>query len=614
MTTYGRLLSYMKPYKKRIAGAILCMTIYAIFSGFSIGMVSPFIKVLFSEKPLSVEVTKEKSVFEAGGLGAFQAKIEVLKLKGEKYLLASRPIVSLERICFVILVVMLLKNLFGYGQSFFMVWVEQGVMRDIRNDLFRHLHELSLSFFHSRKTGHLISRITNDVGLVRDTISSGFFNLIRDSLLLLVCLFWIFWVSWKLAVVSLLVLPPSMFVIVSLGRRLRRRSTITQERMADITSVLHETIGGIRIVKAFGMEDLETRKFEGRNRAYFRSFVRLRRVGALASPLVEYLGVICATAVLWFGGHQIFVAKSLEPNLFFVFVFAMLSLMVPLKTLSNVNVTIQEGLAAATRIFSLLDTKPMVNEKENAIEIKEFRRSISFEDVTFNYESGDRVLKKISFEVKPGEAVAIVGPSGAGKSTLVDLIPRFYDPVEGSVTIDGKDLRELKLSSLRALIGIVTQETILFNDTVRSNIAYGKEGATREEVENAAKVAHAHDFIVSFPEAYDAVIGERGVKLSGGERQRIALARAILRNPQILILDEATSALDSESERYVQEAIHHLMEKRTSFVIAHRLSTIQNATRIIVLDDGRIVEEGTHDELLEMGGTYKKLYEMQFAT
>jgi subfamily B ATP-binding cassette protein MsbA len=530
----------------------------------------------------------------------------------EHFFLTGDPIRSLTRICLALLVVFLLKNLFDYLQSVQTVWVEQAVVRDMRVQLYAHLHDLSLDYFHSRRTGALLSRLTNDIALVRGALAAGFSNFIKSTLLLVVCLFWIFWTSWRLALLSLIVVPPSVLLIVWLGKKLRRRSTITQERMADLNSILLETLSGIRVVKAFTMEGFETRKFARASQDYFRSFVKQRRLGAMAGPLSEYLGVVAATAVLWYGGHEILFQRSLEPQQFFIFLFAMLQLMSPLKSLSNVNATLQEGLAAAVRIFRVLDTKPAITSRSNARIAAGVRSGIEFQGVTFRYGTGPDVLRNLDFTVRAGEMVALVGPSGAGKSTLIDLVARFYDPAEGRILLDGVDLREYEVSSLRRLMGIVTQEPILFNDTLRHNIAYGVPEAPLDEVRRAAEAANADRFIREMPEAYETRIGERGVRLSGGERQRVAIARAIFKNPPLLLLDEATSSLDSESELLVQEALEALFHGRTVIVIAHRLSTIQRADRILVLDQGRIVETGTHAELVAVPGLYQKLHRLQF--
>jgi subfamily B ATP-binding cassette protein MsbA len=610
---------------------------FALSSGITIGMISPFVKVLFTPRPAVSDSTSTvasatpgateaviqavtggsstKAEVEATGNGIparFSRWKQSLRTWFEHFFLTGNPLRSLTRICLALLVVFLIKNLFDYLTNVLTVWVEQAVVRDLRNELYAHLHDLSLSFFHTRRTGALLSRLTNDIALVRGALAAGFSNLIKSALLLTVCLFWIFWTSWRLALLSLLVIPPSLALIVWLGRKLRRRSTITQERMADLNAILSETLGGIRVVKAFSMEEFEKRRFAASAQDYFKAFVKQRRVGAMASPVSEYLGVVAATAVLWYGGHEILLQRALEPQQFFIFLFAMLQLMSPLKSLSNVNATLQEGLAAAVRIFRILDTEPAIVTRPGARPVHDIRSGIEFTGVTFRYGNGPEVLRDVSFSVAAGEVVALVGPSGAGKSTLVDLVARFYDPTEGTIRLDGADLRDLDVGSLRRMMGIVTQDPLLFNDTVARNIAYGVLDADPEAIRRAAVAANADHFIREMPEGYETKVGERGMRLSGGERQRVAIARAIFKDPALLLLDEATSNLDSESELLVQEALEVLFQGRTVFVIAHRLSTIQRADRILVLDQGRIVETGTHSELVKRPGLYQKLHRLQF--
>jgi subfamily B ATP-binding cassette protein MsbA len=531
-----------------------------------------------------------------------------------------------------------------------MAHVEQGVIMDLRNDLYRHLNELSLSYFNRTRTGQLISRITNDVNLVNGGVSAGFVTLVKNPLLILAYLALALYLSWQLTLAALIVLPLSFLIIGAIGLRLRRASSLSQEKMAEVTSVLQETISGVRVVKAFAMESFEMRKFRRVAKDYFKALLRITRVSKLAGPLTEFLGAVVGVAILWFGGQQVLTGEGLSPGEFLLFLLAIFSLMQPVKELSSVNSRLQEAVAAGDRIFEIIDLAPEVASLPGAKKIERFDHGIRFEEVSFVYDTdlplggltgwlvngrarqqvnaprdktGDgltnqpanrptAVLRDISFEVKKGEIIAIVGPSGAGKSTLVDLLPRFYDPQRGRILLDGLDLREIEVKSLRSLMGIVTQETILFHDTVRNNIAYGLKDVSEEKLILAAQAANAHRFITELPQGYDTVIGERGIKLSGGQRQRLAIARALLKNPPILILDEATSALDSESEMLVQQAIERLMENRTSFVIAHRLSTILHAHQIIVLDKGRIVQRGTHEELLAQKGIYQKLYKMQF--
>ncbi|HTO93870.1 MAG TPA: ABC transporter ATP-binding protein, partial [Bacteroidota bacterium] len=522
------------------------------------------------------------------------------------------PADSLLVICLIIVSSFFLRNLFAYLQSNLMIYVEQGLTRDLRNALYRHIHELPLAYFTNERTGNLISRIMNDVPIINTGISATFQTMIREPLLLLVYLTICLVLSWKLTLISFVVFPAVLLVIATVGRRVHRESGLAQERIADLTSTLHETISGVKVVKAFSMEEFENRKFARESHGYFRTILRVTNIRNLASPMTEFLSAAAGGVIIWYGGLQV-LGHAMDSSEFILFLFAMFQLMPPIKELSNVNNRIQEASAAGDRVFEVLDTEPNIRDAHDAVTLPSFERELRFDNVSFRYGEGDIVLDGISLSIRKGEVVAVVGPSGAGKSTLIDLVPRFYDPTAGRILIDGIDLRHVRLRSLREKIGIVTQETILFNDTVRNNIAYGLEECPLEEIVRAAKAANAHTFISEMPSGYDSVIGERGVKLSGGERQRLALARAILKNPPVLILDEATSALDTESEILVQEAIERLMTGRTSIVIAHRLSTIQHADRIVVIEGGKVVEAGKHKDLIGRSrGLYRKLYQLQF--
>jgi len=612
--TYLRIVRFAKPYWRHISTSVLCTVLYSVFSGVSIYLFIPLLDVLFHPERRTAAQSATDAMQVPMGLSSILGGVKRWFIE---IVFQGTQTDALFRICVILVVAFVLKNFFGYMQSFLMNYAEEGVIRDLRNALYRHLHNLPLGYFTNERTGELISRITNDVTVINGGISALFVTLIREPLLIVVFLSLALSISWQLTLISFLVFPFALSVISIIAIRLHKERGLSQERLADITSVLQETISGVKVVKAFGMERFENRKFATQTNRYFRSLIRITRIRDLASPMTEILSVIAGAVIIWFGGKQILIEHSLNASEFLSFLFIIFQVMPPIKELTNVNNRIQEASAAGKRIFAILDTKPSISSKQGAKVLPDFHSSIVFRSVNFAYNGatdGDNgVLQEIDLTIKKGEVLAIVGPSGSGKTTLVDLVPRFYDPVTGSVSIDGNDLRDVEVDSLRQKIGIVTQETILFNDTVRNNIAYGLDDCPEEKIVEAARAANAHAFIMDMPHGYDSVIGERGVKLSGGERQRLSLARAILKNPPILILDEATSALDTESEILVQEAIDHLMTGRTSIVIAHRLSTVQHADRIIVLSDGRIVEVGKHADLLaNPNGLYRKLYELQF--
>ncbi len=612
MSIYWRVVRYLKPYSRRLILSILCSIVFSVFSGVSIYLTIPLLETLF-HTGAAVPVTPVSSTASSILPDWLIQMKEGITSTFQQWVFSADPARSLLNICIIIVVAFLLKNLFGYLQSNMMTYVEQGLIRDLRNDLYRHIHELPLAYFTNERTGNLISRIMNDVNVVNSGISATFHTLIREPLLVAVYLTITLMLSWQLTLMAFIVFPLVLLIIAWIGRRVHRESGLVQERIADLTSVLHETISGVKVVKAFGMEEFENKKFSEYGNWYFRTILKVTKIRNLASPATEFLSAAAGGVIIWYGGMQVLSQESMKASEFLGFLFAMFQLMPPIKELSSVNNRIQEATAAGRRVFEVLDTQPNIRNAPDAVELSDFHGSIDFQSVGFSYEVGDTVLTDVTVTIRKGEVVAVVGPSGAGKSTLVDLVPRFYDPTVGAILIDGIDLRRVDLKSLRDKIGIVTQETILFNDTVRNNIAYGLEQCPIERIVSAAKAANAHAFISDMPNGYESVIGERGVKISGGERQRLSLARAILKNPPILILDEATSALDTESEILVQQAIENLMAGRTSIVIAHRLSTIQHADRILVIDGGRIVETGKHEELLKNSrGVYKRLYKLQF--
>ena len=537
---------------------------------------------------------------------------EKLKFWSNGLILRDTAQDTLKVLCLTIMVVFLAKNVFLYLKNISMTLVQYHLITEMRNRLYKHFNSQSLSYFHQKKSGELTSIIINDVANLRRALGTSFHQLLVEPINLLAFTVLLFIINWKLALISIVIVPISGITIITIGRSIRRKSRRTAAMIAGITNIITETFSSIRVVKAFAMEGYEVQRFFKETHKYFKLILRRAKLRLLASPITETLGVMMGVLLLWVGGMEVLSGKGLTPEDFLRFILLLFAMMDPLRKLSNVNVELQAGAASAERIFAILETPPTIVDELDAVKIDTFKDKIQINDVSFKYESDDTVLKNISFEIKKGSAVALVGSSGAGKSTLADLIPRFYDVNQGAIEIDGQDIRHVTLNSLRRLMGIVTQETILFNDTVKANIAYGQKDVDDEQVIAAAKAANALEFIEELPKGLDTVIGEKGVKLSGGQRQRLAIARAIMKNPPILILDEATSALDTESERLVQEALETLMTDRTVLVIAHRLSTVTNADKIIVMEKGLIKEMGTHDELIQKNGLYSNLYNIQF--
>ncbi|OQW98844.1 MAG: lipid A export permease/ATP-binding protein MsbA [Desulfobacteraceae bacterium A6] len=509
-----------------------------------------------------------------------------------------------------VIIVYFLRGLGIYGQEYLMSHVGQNIIRRLRNRLYNHIQDLPLSFFQKEKTGALMSRITNDVNTVKAMVSSVVTGSVRDLFTIIGLTFVIFYQIWQLALFAFIILPVAFYPIAALGKKVRRVSRKCLEAIADMSSFLHETFAGNKIVKAFGMEAYEKKRFYDKTLKLFNLEMKEVRAKALSSPIMEFLGGIGIAFVIWYGGSRV-ISGIYTTGTFVSFLAAVVMLYDPVKKLSKLNNHLQEGLAATDRIFDIIETKSDIKEDENPVVLRRCTHNVSFDNISFRYKDV-LVLKNINLEVKSGEILALVGMSGGGKTSLVNLIPRFYDVSSGSICIDGIDLRKASVSSLRDQIAIVTQEPILFNDTVRNNIAYGSWNASEKDIEMAARAAYAYDFIQGFPDKFDTILGELGGRLSGGEKQRICIARALIKDAPILILDEATSSLDTESERLVQKALENLMKGRTTFVIAHRLSTIGYANRIIVIIDGRIVEEGKHEELMVKEGEYCKLYQMQF--
>ncbi|MFH2051364.1 MAG: ABC transporter ATP-binding protein [bacterium] len=634
MNAYLRMIRMIRPYTVHVVLSVVFMILFSVMSVLSITMVSPFLKALFlrDQDSAVTRVMDEAapaapaSVPDGGSPGADRQRyedlqdklswVENIKVEFSDYvqdtLLQGSDEEKLLRVCLAIFLLFLGKNIAGYLQEILMTYVGQAVIRDLRNELYLKFTTLPLSFYHRHKAGELISRATNDVMVAQQCVGLSFTKLVKDPIQILMYLAVALILSWKMTVMAAVLLPLSLGVIIRIGKKLRKISHQQQEKMADLTSTLQETVYGLRVIKAFAMEDFENRKFLAQSQELFRRIFRYNWLMKLSAPLTEQLSIIVGLCLLWYGGSKVFTGGIMAPDLFVVFLIVIFSMVRPIKSLGAVNNEIQGGMAAADRIFAVLDEAPEVADPRAGMLLTEVAGRVEFQDVHFSYLPGEPVLQGVSLTVEQGEIVALVGSSGSGKSTLIDLIPGFQHPDRGRVLIDGHDVRTVNLGGLRRSMGIVTQEVILFHDTIFNNIAYGLDSVSQEDVEAAARAANAHDFITRLPAGYRTVIGDRGLKLSGGQRQRISIARAILKNPPILLLDEATSALDTESELLVQEAIDRLVRHRTTIVIAHRLSTIQNVDRIYMLEEGRVVQVGTHAELLAAGGRYKDLYTMQF--
>ena len=538
---------------------------------------------------------------------------EALKYWTNLAILRETPSDSLKVLCLTILSVFFIKNIFLYLKNILLYIVQLKIVKDIRDRLYVHIQGLSLGYFHKEKTGSITSTIINDVEQLQSSLSIAFQKLFVEPINILIFLSLLFIISWKLALIAIIIIPLAGIAIIAIGKSIRRKSRRTQKKISHIMQILSETLSSIRIVKAFVNEKEEIRKFSVETTNYLNLHLKRARLDLIAAPITESFGVIIGVILLWYGGTEVILQKGLIPEDFIRFILILFSILGPIKQMGNVNIKIQAGAASAERIFTLLDTKPQIIEIKNPTNLGEFKDSIEYKNVCFEYQKGEeQVLDSVSFKINKGEVAALVGPSGSGKSTIADLIPRFYDVSSGEIIIDGNNLKNISLSSLRGNMGIVTQEVILFNDTIKNNISYAQPEKSMDQIKSAAKAANALEFIENTPDGFETVVGERGVKLSGGQKQRIAIARALLKNPSILILDEATSALDTESEKKVQTAIESLMKDRTALVIAHRLSTVQKADKIIVIDKGKVVEIGSHETLFEKNGIYKRLYDLQF--
>ncbi|NND76675.1 MAG: ABC transporter ATP-binding protein [Flavobacteriales bacterium] len=602
MNRFFQILGRAWHYKRHAFLNVICNIIYQVFNVVSLLLFIPFLRLLFQNK--TIEVSKPEF-----GLSKdyFQ---DLYNYKMAEYVNTNDKLQLLIFICITVAIAFLIKNLFRYLALYFLAPIRNGISRDLRKDMYHRILSLPISYFNEEKKGDLLARTSNDVKEVEHSIMGSLEMLFRDPFAIIISLVVLLMISPSLTLFSLLLLPVGALIISLLKKTLRNTSRKGQDKLGELLSRLEETLGGMRIIKAFNAEKEMEKQYANINEDYFKISNKIYRSSDLASPMSEFLGSLVMIILVWYGGSLVLGSNSeLDGEEFMGFIIVFSQILRPVQAIANAWSHIMKGAASLDRIEELIAEKPTILDVKDATEISDLKNSISFNEVTFSYDK-ETVLKGINFELQKGKAIALVGGSGGGKSTIADLVPRFYDVGTGSITIDGKDIRSIKVSSLRSVFGIVTQESILFNDTVFNNIAFGVK-ASQKEVEAAAKTANAHDFIVKLPNGYHTEIGERGSKLSGGQRQRLSIARAILKNPPILILDEATSALDTESEKLVQEALNNLMENRTSLIIAHRLSTIQHADEILVLKEGEIVERGDHNTLFNANGIYRKLCDMQ---
>lgn len=570
MNLFLRLINYIKPYKRELGLAFVCMLVFSLCN--------------IAVMPL---VSKLSSA------------------------VGARNFTSINVFIAITLILFFIKGLFQYGQGYLASFIGQRVVTDMRVQVFKHLQDLSLDFYAKWKTGEIMSRTINDIATIQIAIVSISTEIIPQLLTLLGVLGYLLFLNWRLTAVALLITPVFVYTIDQFGRQMREIGRNAQKKVADISALLQETITGARVVKSFSMEAHEIKRFNKEAEHSFDWSMKEAQVDTTQRPIMGFLQVVAIVAVIWFGCFEV-IAGRLNPSDLIAFFAGAFLLIDPIIVISKINTTVQKALASCERVFEVIDISPSVQEKTGAAELPAIRGLVEFRNVSFSYNPGEKVLSGISLKAEPGQTIAIVGPSGAGKTTFVNLIPRFYDPQNGQILIDGFDTKEVSLRSLRGQIGMVPQETVLFSGTIKENIRYGKIDATDEEIISAAVAANAHGFITELADSYETQVGERGSLLSGGQKQRIAIARAVLRNPAILILDEATSSLDTESERLIQDALQKLIKGRTTFVIAHRLSTVQNASKIIVMKDGAVTEEGSHSELIEKDGLYRKLHDMQF--
>ena len=603
MKYFIKIFSFAKPYKLQIALSLLCSSIFVIMNTASLWMISSLLSTILNPGKINAELSINSS--KNSIITYFEKLTNNMLGNGD-------DIERLKMLCLMMLIIFLLKNIFYYLSNISINYVNHKMIMDIRNKIFSHIQSLPLSFFHNSKIGEISSITIGDAAKMRAAVNDTVNKLSKHPLNVLAMLIMLSLINLKMTLFSLIIIPCIGVVVVKIGQSIRRKTIRSSKQIAGVTNVLHENLSGINVVKSFIQESKEINKFTKETKKHFKLIYKKSRLKSITTPINDMIGVIIAISILWIGGREVFIYKTLDPNGFIKFIVYLFAMLQPAKKLADINLSIQSSIAAAQRVFSILNIKPQVDSK-NAMKIIDFNNEIKYSDVSFSYtENNINVLNKINLSIPKGHVYAIVGKSGSGKSTLINLLLRFYEISNGEILIDGKSIKDLKISSLRNMIGIVSQQTFLFNNTIKNNIAYGNEEAKDEDIIKAAKLANAHEFIIKSTDGYDTIIGERGAKLSGGQIQRISIARALLKNPPILIFDEATSALDTESENEVKNAIENLLQDRTVIIIAHRLSTITNADKIIVLDKGEISDLGSHEELIDRNNQYKNLFDSQF--
>ncbi|CEN37376.1 ABC transporter ATP-binding protein [Capnocytophaga cynodegmi] len=601
-----KFIPYIIPYKKYAFLNIFFNILYALFSAISFVALIPMLDILFGKdtKKIVEEPVFSGKISDLVSYGKNVLNYRISNIVGEDSVAALTIVITL------VIVLFLLKNAFNYTAVFFITHLRNGVLKDLRNALYKKITNLPLSYLSEQRKGDIIARVAGDVGEVQHSFLSILELIVREPLTIIFSIVMMLGISVKLTIFTFVFIPISGWIISKIGKSLKKQSTKVQQEQGRFLSLIEETVGGLRVVKAFNSEKIFQNKFEDSTSRFFKLANNLANRQNLASPMSEFLGILMIAVLLWFGGTMVLVNKTLDGAAFIAFMGLAYNILTPAKAISKASYDLKRGNAAAERVFEILDYESPIQEKENAVDIQEFKSSIVLKNITFGY-SDNEVLTDFSLEIPKGKTIALVGQSGSGKSTIANLITRFYDVNKGTIQVDGIDIKDLTISSLRRLIGVVSQDSILFNDTIKNNLLIGKPNASEQELLEATKVANAYEFIKDLPEQFNTNIGDSGSKLSGGQKQRLSIARAVLKNPPIMILDEATSALDTESERLVQNALENMMKNRTSIVIAHRLSTIQKADLIVVMQKGRIVEQGTHNELLLKQGMYKKLVEMQ---